>query len=207
MKKRIVAFAVLICLLLGTLPAALAQEENPVPPAREEAREPLGPGAERHAGAPHHERHGRVTQPDEDEARPGRDWTPSCCCCCCPCHGHDAPPPCMGRGARGRGWRMPCPPQVGDEKPFPEEKDEVPEVKEAEKPLPEEKDEAPEVKEEKKPLPEEKDEVPEVKEKEAGEALPEKKDEAPEIKEEKKMIPEERTVNRIRPEAAKAVAL
>ena len=76
----------------------------------------------------------------------------------------------MGRGARGRGWRMPCPPQVGDEKP----------------------------------LPEEKDEVPEVKEKEAGEALPEKKDEAPEIKEEKKMIPEERTVNRIRPEAAKA---
>lgn len=173
MKKRIVAFAVLICLLLGTLPAALAQEKNPVPPAREEAREPLGPGAERHAGAPHHERHGRVTQPDEDEARPGRDWTPSCCCCCCSCHGHDAPPPCMGRGARGRGWRMPCPPQVGDEKP----------------------------------LPEEKDEVPEVKEKEAGEALPEKKDEAPEIKEEKKMIPEERTVNRIRPEAAKAVAL
>ena len=79
----------------------------------------------------------------------------------------------MGRGARGRGWRMPCPPQVGDEKP----------------------------------LPEEKDELPEVKEKEAGEALPEKKDEAPEIKEEKKMIPEERTVNRIRPEAAKAVAL
>lgn len=44
MKKRIVAFAVLICLLLGTLPAALAQEENPVPPVREERGSPWAPG-------------------------------------------------------------------------------------------------------------------------------------------------------------------